>query len=140
MSDPGLILDFMMHLLALTLKPSLREVLPRMIRGMIVAGMAGYAAAAWCVGSKMPRSEIKNFYNLCKSNRLSVDGVQAALIHLLASQSSGRIVVAVDWTDIGNFKMLVFGVVIKRRTIPVFWWTIPWCRPGRSCASTGCVF
>ena len=122
MFSSGPILSFLTQVLAMAVKPSLRQVLPRMLRGMIVAGTAGYAAAARCVGSKIPRSEIKNFYNLCKSNMLSVDALQAALVHLLASQGSGRIVVAVDWTDIGNFKMLVFGVVIKRRTIPVFWW------------------
>ena len=126
MFSPDLILDFMTQVLALNLKPRLGQVLPRMIRGMIVAGMAGYAAAARCVDSKMPRSEIKNFYNLCKSNGLSIEPMQAALVHLLASQVSGRIVVAVDWTDIRDFKMLVFAVVIRRRTIPVFWWTIRW--------------
>ena len=128
MIDIGLILAFLVQFLGgLFTHPSLCVVLPRMIRGMILSGSSTFAGSARAnADMKKPRTEIRNYHNLCKSDRLPVGTIQSALIHLLASQASDRLKVAVDWTDFGEFRMLVFAVVIKRRAIPIFWWTIRW--------------
>jgi len=121
------ILEFLSYFLGSVMShPSLSLVLPRMIRGMIKSGSSSFADSARSNSDeKIPRSEIKNYHNLCKSERLSIRSLQGSLLDLLVAHARD-VKIAVDWTDMGEFRMLVFAVIIGRRTIPVFWWTIRW--------------
>ncbi len=103
-------------------------VMARMITGIIMSGVAAYAGAAREHTAVMRRvaAEIKRYCRICHWPMAKLDLLRSSLVHLLASQASKRIVVAVDWTDVQGYSMLVFAVVIGRRTIPFYWVSALW--------------
>jgi hypothetical protein len=67
----------------------------------------------------LPKHSIKRTYRFLKNHRVEVADGCAALIRLAARACAGRLFVAVDWTDIRQYKVLKASVPFCGRSVPV---------------------
>jgi hypothetical protein len=70
-----------------------------------------------------PKHSIKRVWRFFRNKGIEVSAIRAALISTLAPQL-GPIVVLVDWTDLGPYKLLVAAFPRDGRALPVWWKTI----------------
>jgi hypothetical protein len=67
------------------------------------------------------KHRIKRVWRFCDNHRIHVDDVMPALIRLLLRKRKKKLLVALDWTQIGPFHTLMAGAVLKGRAVPLLW-------------------
>ena len=67
----------------------------------------------------LAKHNIKRVYRFLRNHRVEVAEGARALIRLAARAAGGRLVVAVDWTDIRHYKVLCAAVPLRGRSIPI---------------------
>ena len=66
-----------------------------------------------------PKHNIKRVSRFVRNTRVNVADGCRGLIRLAAKASGGCLVVAVDWVDIGRFKVLKAAVPLRGRAVPI---------------------
>jgi len=65
------------------------------------------------------KHNIKRVYRFLQNNRIDVSEGCRSLLHLVANASGKRLLVAVDWVDVREYKALRAAVPLKGRSVPV---------------------
>ena len=103
------------------LRKSQRTTIHDLIQGLLYGGKVGLANIARGMrDATTVRYRIKRLARFVTNDRIPLTAVFNSLIHWLLSPSC-RVVVALDWTDVGEFKLLVASVVVARRALPLAW-------------------
>lgn len=103
------------------LRKSQRTTIYDLVQGLLYGSKAGLAAIARTMrDATTVRHRIKRIERFVTNDRIPLAAVFAALIRWLLPPSC-RVVVAVDWTTLGEFKMLAANVVVARRALPLAW-------------------
>jgi plasmid maintenance system antidote protein VapI len=89
--------------------------------GLILAGKANM----WEMGVKAPGQALevnkgKRIYRLFNNLNINLDEVARALLRVLTVNVTD-VIVAIDWTEFGSWKILKAAVVAQGRGIPVYW-------------------
>jgi transcriptional regulator with XRE-family HTH domain len=128
--DCTIVRDFLSEVLGDRIGARCLAAMIHIVNGIIVAGATGYArsARAYVGKVKSVRSLIRRYFRLCDNKNVSVAEICSWAVSFMLKHGArrARMVLAVDWTDIGNYSVLVVSVVLKRRTIPILWTTILW--------------
>ena len=102
------------------LRLSQRKTLAQLVFGAMHCRRASLADIGRSLGTKaLAKHSIKRVYRFLKNQRVEVAEGARALIHLAARAAGGQLVVAVDWTDIRQYKVLYGAVPLRGRSIPV---------------------
>ena len=102
------------------LRLSQRKTLAQLVFGAMHCRRASLADIGRSLRTKaLPKHSIKWVYRFLKNHRVEVAEGARALIHLAARAAGGQLVVAVDWTDIRQYKVLCGAVPLRGRSIPV---------------------
>ena len=70
-------------------------------------------------GKVLAKHKIKRVWRFVGNERVEVAEAAWALIAIAAKAARGRLFVLVDWVDVGRYKVLVAGVPIRGRSVPV---------------------
>jgi len=70
-------------------------------------------------GSALAKHRIKRVWRFLRNERIEAPEAMRAMLHLAARASGWRLVVAVDWVDVREYKVLRAAVPIGGRSIPV---------------------
>jgi len=103
-----------------------------LMAALLVAGRAGVASLGRAIDSKTSfKHAIKRVDRfLGNDNVVVLDWCKALFATVIGPRKAVKI--AIDWTKIGPWPVLVASVVIRRRGIPVYWATCDWRRLKRS--------
>lgn len=103
-----------------------------LMAALLVAGRAGVASLGRAIHSRTSfKHSIKRVDRfLGNDNVVVLDWCRALFAAVVGPRKSIRI--AIDWTKIGPWPVLVASVVIRRRGIPIYWATCDWRRLARS--------
>jgi hypothetical protein len=71
------------------------------------------------LGKALPKHRIKRVWRFVGNERVEVAEAASALMAIAAKAARGRLFVLVDWVDVGRYKVLVAGVPIRGRSVPV---------------------
>ncbi len=82
-------------------------------------GQAAIARGMWDLTSV--RHRIKRIWRFCQNERIRPIEAFGALAQWICARCSGTLVVALDWTDLGDYKMLAAKVVVCSRAVPLAW-------------------
>lgn len=67
----------------------------------------------------VPKHNIKRVWRFLRNQRVEVAEGMRAVACLAAKAARGRLVVAVDWVDVGRYKVLRAAVPLRGRSIPI---------------------
>jgi len=67
------------------------------------------------------KHQIKRCWRFCVNERVQAADAMRPMIVRLLKKRKKRLLVALDWVDIKGFQMLMAGVVLKGRSIPICW-------------------
>ena len=96
-----------------------------MVTALIAAGKAGFAAVARSIpGPKSMAARLSEVYRACRSLPGGSD-LTAPLVHLILSAPDGRVVLATDWSQFGDFKVLMTVLISSSRAVPLMWTVMP---------------
>ena len=70
-------------------------------------------------GKALPKHKIKRVDRFLGNERVEVAEAMRALMVIAAKAAGWRLFVLLDWVDIGSYKVLVAGVPIRGRSVPV---------------------
>ena len=103
-----------------------------LVAALVMVGKVGVASLGRAIRSKVaPKHRIKQVDRFLGNDKVEVeDWCEALLQTVIGDRRSIRI--AIDWTKIGPWPVLVASVVIQRRGIPVYWATCDWRKLARS--------
>jgi hypothetical protein len=109
-----------------------QQTLSVLVAALVTVGRVGVASLGRAIRSKVaPKHRIKQVDRFLGNENVEVeDWCKALLLTVIGDRRSIRI--AVDWTKIGPWPVLVASVVIQRRGIPVYWATCDWRKLARS--------
>lgn len=100
---------------------SQRKTLAFLVTGVMEAGKVGVGIIGRAMpGKTAPKHRIKRVDRFLGNMRIDLEAVFAMLMEKLSSRKD-RILVAVDWTKIGEFLFLTAGVVTGSRALPLMW-------------------
>lgn len=106
--------------ISLQLRLSQRKTLAELIYGAIKCRRVSLADIGRSLGtSALPKHSIKRVWRFLKNHRVVVADGCRGLVHLAARASGGRLFVAVDWVDIGKYKVLRAAVPLRGRSMPI---------------------
>ena len=92
--------------------------------GLILSGEATMAAIGGSAcGRARVVNKIKRVWRLAHNQHLDLNRVAARLIQVLTF-GQRSVVVAIDWTDMGRWKVLQAAIITAGRAIPVYWMVI----------------
>lgn len=99
---------------------SQRKTLAQLVFGAMRCRRASLADIGRSLGTEaLAKHSIKRVYRFLKNHRVDVAEGARALCMLVARSSGGRLFVAVDWTDISRYKVLVATVPLRGRSVPI---------------------
>jgi len=102
------------------LRLSQRKTLAQLVFGAMCCRRASLADIGRSLRSRaLPKHSIKRVYRFLKNQRVELAEGARVLLHLAARAAGGRLVVAVDWTDIRQYKVLCGAVPLRGRSLPV---------------------
>jgi len=106
--------------LCTSLRLSQRKALAELVFGAMRCRRVSIADIGRSVESKaLAKHCIKRAYRFLKNTRVQASEACKALIALAARKADGRLFVAVDWTDIRQYKVLKASVPLRGRSVPV---------------------
>ena len=109
-----------------------QKTLSVLVAALVTVGKVGVASLGRAIRSRVaPKHRIKQVDRFLGNDKVEVvDWCKALLLTVIGARRSIRI--AIDWTKIGPWPVLVASVVIQRRGIPVYWATCDWRKLARS--------
>ena len=112
------------ELLGGVLRFSQVKTLAALVTGLIIADKAVSALIGRAIpGSATGKSKVRRAWRFGGNSRVDWGAVgKALLVHL--TQEVTDVVIALDWTDMGKWKVLTSAVVTPHRGIPVLWTVI----------------
>lgn len=107
------------------LRGSQRKTTARIVAALIVGRQAAIAAIGRSIRTAaFAKHRIKQVDRFVGNGRVEVETLCAGIIATLGLAQRSRILVALDWTTIGNFEVLVSAVPSGSRALPIFWTVI----------------
>lgn len=104
------------------LRKSQRKTIRDLVLGLLRSRQVGQAAIARGMRDLTTvRHRIKRIWRFCKNDNIQCAKVFAALAQWICAQCSATLVVALDWTDLGDYKMLAAKVAVCSRAVPIAW-------------------
>jgi hypothetical protein len=91
--------------------------------GMEMRGCGVLALGRALPGQTTPKHKIKRVWRFFRNEDIEIEAIQEALIRALAP-AQGLIVLLADWTDLGQYKILVVSLPRDGRALPIWWKTI----------------
>lgn len=92
-----------------------------LVSALIIVGKAGVAALGRGIISKVvPKHKIKRVDRFLSNKLVVTDDFSEGLLKAVIGVRKS-VKIAIDWTKIGSWPLLVASVVIKKRGIPVYW-------------------
>jgi hypothetical protein len=107
------------------LRKSQRKTILALTLGLLESrqvGLASIARGMRCAATVASR--IARAWRFVRNSRITMAPVTRAMVRAVCGSKESRPVVAFDWTEIGEYYLLVASVVLKRRAIPVAWLAI----------------
>ena len=103
------------------LRKSQRTTIYDLVQGLLYGGKVGLANIARAMRDRTTvRHRIKRVARFVANDRIPLTAVFTSLIHWLLSPHS-QAVIALDWTDLGEYKLLKASVVVAHRALPLAW-------------------
>jgi len=102
------------------LRRSQRKTLSELVVGAMRCRRASLAdiGRAMCTGT-VAKHNIKRLWRFLRNGGVEVVEGARALVYIAAKASQGQLFMAVDWVDIGRYKVLRAAVPIRGRSVPV---------------------
>lgn len=103
------------------LRKSQRTTVHALSQGLLYRGRAGLAEIARGMRDRTTvRHRIKRIERFVTNDRIDLRSVFEGLAKWILPPG-GEVVVALDWTTLGEFKLLCANVVVARRAVPLAW-------------------
>ena len=100
---------------------SQRTTIAALVSGLLHRGRVGLAEIARGMRDHTtPRHRIKRLWRFASNPRIQLPPVFLGLIQWMLSPDR-PVVVALDWTTVGEFRLLCANVVVARRAVPLAW-------------------
>jgi hypothetical protein len=94
-----------------------------LVSALVLVGKVGVAALGRAIRTRVsPKHAIKRVDRFLSNTKIEVDEWCADLVRTVIGPRK-RVKLAIDWTKIGPWPVLVASVVVQRRGIPVYWAT-----------------
>lgn len=109
-----------------------QQTLAVLVAALVTVGKVGVASLGRAIRSKVAfKHRIKQVDRFLANDKIHVSDWCAALLAMVVGERRS-IRIAIDWTKVGPWPVLVASVVIQRRGIPVYWATCDWRKMTRS--------
>jgi len=109
-----------------------QQTLAVLVAALVTVGKVGVASLGRAVRSRVAyKHKIKQVDRFLGNRKIHVSDWSAALLAMVVGERRS-IRIAIDWTKVGPWPVLVASVVIQRRGIPVYWATCDWRKMTRS--------
>jgi hypothetical protein len=103
-------------------RKSQRKTICDLTWGLLARGRLGLAAIArGMVDGTTVRHRIKRAWRFARNERLCCRKATVALVGWLLRGCASQVVVALDWTYLGDYVLLAAKVALRRRAVPVAW-------------------
>jgi transcriptional regulator with XRE-family HTH domain len=94
------------------------------VMGLILSGRASlWEMASRAPGKAKAVNRGKRIWRLFQNREIDVEEIAGALL-LTVTRNVQDVVVAIDWTEFGRWKILKAAVVTRSRGIPIYWKTV----------------
>jgi hypothetical protein len=102
-------------------RKSQRKTMAALAVGLLASGVLGLAAIAHGMAdSTSVRHRIKRIWRFCRNEGVSIEKASEALV-AWAVQGMEEVIIALDWTYLGDYVMLAASAVVGRRAVPLAW-------------------
>ncbi|HQK52294.1 MAG TPA: IS4 family transposase [Myxococcota bacterium] len=109
-----------------------QQTLAVLVGALVTVGKVGVASLGRAIRSRVaPKHRIQQVDRCLANDKIQVVEWCAALLAMVVGERRS-IRIAIDWTKVGPWPVLVASVVIQRRGIPVYWATCDWRKLTRS--------
>ena len=109
-----------------------QQTLATLVTALVIVGKVGVASLGRAIRSKVdPKHKIKQVDRFLGNQKLHVDEWCAQLLAVVIGPRKA-VRIAVDWTKVGKWPVLVASLVIQRRGVPIYWSTCDWRKLKRS--------
>lgn len=106
--------------LSLQLRLSQRKTLAELVYGAVKCRRVSLADIGRSLGTDaLAKHSIKRVWRFLKNYRVCVAEGCRGLVRMAAKAAGGRLFVAVDWVDIGKYKVLRAAVPLRGRSVPI---------------------
>jgi hypothetical protein len=107
------------------MRGSQRKTLARLVASLVVGRQAGIAAIGRSIRSDARmKHRIKQTDRFLGNSRVSVEMLCAGIVQTLNLAARPRLLVALDWTTIGNYEVLTSALPSGSRALPIYWTVI----------------
>jgi hypothetical protein len=102
-------------------RKSQRKTMAALAVGLLQSGVLGLATIARGMADRTEvRHRIKRIWRFCRNEGVSIEKATEALV-AWAVRGMDEVVVALDWTYLGDYVMLCASAVVGRRAAPLAW-------------------
>jgi hypothetical protein len=110
-------------------RKSQRRTISDLLLGLLTRGKIGLAAIARGMEDQTTvRHRIKRAWRFVQNPRISCEVATVALAGWVVSLCEGTMVVALDWTYVGDYVLLAAKVAVGHRAVPVAWSVMKKCQ------------
>ena len=103
-------------------RKSQRKTISALVVGLLRRGRVGLAAIARGMDDRTTvRHRIKRAWRFLRNTGVSCHAATVGLAHWIFSSSAAPAVIALDWTDLGDYVLLAAKVAVDRRAVPIAW-------------------
>jgi len=103
-------------------RKSQRKTISDLVGGLVRRGRIGLAEIARGMDDQTTvRHRIKRAWRFLRNDRVRPLDATVGLAHWIFSSNASPAVIALDWTDLGDYMMLAAKVAVDHRAVPIAW-------------------
>ena len=112
----------LIHSHFLLFRKSQRKTISALVVGLLRRGRIGLAEIARGMDDQTTvRHRIKRAWRFLRNAGVSSHAATVGMTHWIFSSSASPAVIALDWTDLGDYVLLAAKVAVDRRAVPIAW-------------------